>query len=121
MTLISLQWNDPPPRLLGSPQRSITQYEVTAVQRDGEGSQIALVTAEAGVVYTVSTLHSPMGFDFKTNVVINTEGQSEQSYDIGVPPLSGEITYPQFTCLHINSVYLVVLFCVTCFCFYTYT
>ena len=105
-TSISLQWNEPPPRLLGSPQRSITRYEVTTVQRDGGGSQIALVTAESGVIYTVSSLHSPMGFDFRTNVVINTEGQGEQSYDIGVPPLSGEITYPHL----IHGVYISCLF-----------
>ena len=103
-TSVSLQWNEPPPRLLGNPQRSITQYEVTTVQRNDGRSQIVFVIAEAGAVYTITSLQSPMAFDIRINVVINTEGQGEQSYDIGVVSLGGEIT-----CADISSVHIIIL------------
>ena len=88
MTSISVQWNEPPPVLIGNPHRYITQYEVTVSPRDGGNPQVALVPAEAGVVVIVTGLRLPNTFDIGIDVVIDTEGQGEQTYDIGVPVIT---------------------------------
>ena len=84
-TSVSLQWNEPPPELTGNPHRNITQYVVKVSSQDGGDPQIVFVPAEVGVVGIVTGLRLPNTFDIGTKVVINTEGQGEQTYDIGVP------------------------------------
>ena len=80
-----MQWNDSPPKLLGSPHRNITQYAATIIPQDGKKSRIVFVPAKAGVVVNVTGLQLPNTFDIRIDVVIDTEGQGEQTYDIGVP------------------------------------
>ena len=91
MTSISIQWNDPPPKLLGSPHRNMTQYAVTVSPQDGTESRIVFLPAEARV-FVIAGLHLPNTFDIETEVVIDTEGQGVQTYDIGVPMITGKYT-----------------------------
>ena len=88
MTSVSLQWNEPPPELTGNPHRNITQYVVTVSPQDGGDAKVVFVPAEAGVVGMVTGLRLPNTFDIGIEVVIDTEGQGEQTYDIGVPVIT---------------------------------
>ena len=88
LSSISLHWNESAPKLTGNPHRDITQYAVTISSRDGGDSQNVLVPAEAGVVVNVTGVRLPNIFDIGIEVVIDTEGQGEQTYDIGVPVIT---------------------------------
>ena len=85
-TLITLQWNEPPPELTGNPQRNITYYAVTISSQDGEVQESVSIPAEAAAVYTITGLQMATTYNFGINVVIDTEGQGEQTCDLGVPP-----------------------------------
>ena len=88
-TSITLQWNEIPPVLTGSPQRSITQYAVTLTPQDDEETDVVFVPAEANVVHMFTSLRPNTTYIIKTGMVIDTviKGQVEQTYDIGVPLL----------------------------------
>ena len=45
------------------------------------------VPAEADAVYIITGLQPVTTYDIQIDVVIDTEGQGEQTYDLGVPPL----------------------------------
>ena len=83
-TSITLQWNAPPPDLTGKPNRNITQYAVTISQDSGD-SQVAFVPAAIDAVYFIRDLRLHTTYDIKIDVIIDTEGQGEQTYDIGQP------------------------------------
>ena len=87
-TSITLQWNEPPPELAGNPHRNITQYAVTIIPQDGGESQVVFVRAEEDTFYNVTSLHLATIYDIKVHVVIDTERQGEQTYDIGPPVFS---------------------------------
>ena len=80
----SLQWNGVPPKLTGSPRRNITQYAVTISRRDGEAPKVVYIPAEAGTVYAVTGLQKLSTYDIEVDVVIDTEGQGKQTYDLGI-------------------------------------
>ena len=84
-TSITLQWKAPPPDLTGKPNRNITQYAVTVSPQDGGGSQVAFVPAEIDAVCIITDLRLHTTYDIKIDVIIDTEGQGEQTYDIGSP------------------------------------
>ncbi len=81
---ITLSWNDLPPSLSGDIPREITQYAVTVTPQDGGPSQTVYVPAEEGVEYTVTGLMPGTTYDIDIEVVIDTDGQGEVEYDIGV-------------------------------------
>ena len=85
---ITLRWNEPPPEVPRNPQRNITQYVVTVSPQDGGDAQVVLVPAEAGAEYIIAGLQPVTPYDINVNVVINTEGQGDKTYDIGVLPLT---------------------------------
>ena len=82
---ITLQWNEPPPDLTGNPPRNITQYAVTVSPQDGGNPHVQFVPAKAGAVCFITNLQTTMAYDIKVEVVIDTERQGEQTYDIGPP------------------------------------
>ena len=82
-TSITLQWNEPPPVLTGYPRRNITRYSVAINPQSGGDRQVVFVPAEAGVFKIISNLQNTTVYDIKVSTVINTEGQGEQTYDIG--------------------------------------
>ena len=88
-TSVTLQWNEPPPEMTGYPQRNITQYAVSISSQDGGEQEVALVPAEAGsnTVYTATDLQPATIYDIEFNVVIDTEGQGERTYDLGISSL----------------------------------
>ena len=77
--------NDPP-MLEGDPQRAITQYAVTLTPQDGGPAQIAYIPAEAGT-YPVEGLSPETMYDVLFEPVIDTEGQGEEPFDLGIAPL----------------------------------
>ncbi len=82
---ITLSWNDPPPSLSGDIPREITQYAVTVTPQDGGPSQTVYVPAEGGAEYTITGLMPGTAYDIDIEVVIDTDGQGEVEYDIGIP------------------------------------
>ena len=87
-TSISLHYNESIPLLRGNPNRNITQYLVKVSPRDGGDQQVVFVTPEVSAVVIVTGLNLLNTFDIGTEVVIDTEGQGEQTYDIGVPVIT---------------------------------
>ena len=88
-TSITLQWTEPPPELTGKPQRLITQYAIKIIQKyNGGNLQVALVPAEGDAMYVITNLQPATTYDIEVNVVIDTEGQGEQPFDLGVPFLT---------------------------------
>ena len=88
-TSITLQWNKPPPVLRGTPQRNIRQYVVTVISiQHGGDPQVVLVPAEAGAFCIITNLQITATYTVKVDVVIYTEGQGEQTYDIGPRPFN---------------------------------
>ena len=85
---ISLNWDQPPPELTGDLQRTITQYAVTVTPEDGDPLDTVVVPAEAGTVYTIDNLTPDTAYDIQISVVIDTERQGEETFDIGAPSLS---------------------------------
>ena len=85
---MTLQWNEPAPELTGNPQRNITQYVVTISSQDGGHSQVVYVPAEADAVYLIAGLQPSTTYDIEMDFVIDTEGQGEQMYDLGVSSLT---------------------------------
>ena len=94
-TSITLQWNVPPPDLTGKPNRNITRYAVTFGPQDGGGSQVAFVPPEIDAAYVLTDLRPHATYDIKVEVIIDTEGQGEQTYDIG-PPLFSVSTKSEY-------------------------
>ena len=86
-TSITLQWNELPPELTGNPQRNITQYAVTISSQDGRHQEDVFIPAEDIAVYNFRSLQPATTYNIKVNIVIDTAGQGEQTYDIGVSPL----------------------------------
>ena len=103
-TLITLQWNEPPPELTGNPQRNITYYAITISSQDGEDQQFASVPAEAAV-YNITGLQMATTYDIGINVVIDTEGQGEQTYDLGVPPFI--VTTREYSDICMNEYHVI--------------
>ena len=93
-TSISMKWNETAPELIGNPHRNITQYAVTLSPKDGGDSQHMYVPAEAGVVVNVTGLQLPNTFDIGIDVIIDTEGQGERTYDIGVTVITVNVSLP---------------------------
>ena len=87
-TSVSLTWPDPPPQLEGEPQRAIAQYAVTATPQDGGPSETFYVPAEEGAELTLSGLDPETTYDIGVSAVIDTEGQGEETFDLGFPPMS---------------------------------
>ena len=87
-TSITLQWSEPPPELTENPHRIITQYAVKVVPQGGGDPQFAVVPAEIDVVCVITGLQLSTTYDIKVDVVIDTEGQGEQTYDIGSLPFN---------------------------------
>ncbi len=80
---------DDPPELDGEPQRNITQYAVTLTPQDGGPPIIAYLPAEAGN-YTIDGLSPETMYDALVEPVIDTDGQGEEPFDIGIEPLTFE-------------------------------
>ena len=87
-TSITLQWSEPPPALTGNPHRIITQYAVKILPQVGGDPQVFFVPAEIDAVCVITGLHLSTTYDIKVDVVIDTEGQGEQTYDIGSLPFN---------------------------------
>ena len=87
---VTLGFDDPPPELTGEPPRSVTQYAVTLTPQDGSPPITVFVSAEASTNYTVLGLKPETSYDVEVGVVIDTEGQGEETYDLGVPKFSIE-------------------------------
>ena len=86
-TSITLHWNRSSPELTGNPQRNITQYAVTISSQDGIESKVLYVPAEDVAMCTLTGLHSATTYDIEIHVIIDTEGQGDQTYDLGINPL----------------------------------
>ena len=80
----SLQWNGSPPELTGNPPRNITQYAVTVSQQDSEDPQIVYVPAVTDASCVVTGLQPETKYDIQTSVVIDTDGQGEQTHELGI-------------------------------------
>ena len=85
---ITLNWDGPPPELTGDPQRAITQYAVTLTPQNGGEPITTFSPAEAGSEATFTGLEPETTYDIQINAVIDTEGQGEETFDIGVPLFS---------------------------------
>ena len=72
----------------GDIPREITQYSITATPQDGGPSVTFYVLAEEGASITVSDLDPETAYDIKVSAVIDTEGQGEETFDLGLPSLS---------------------------------
>ena len=83
-----VQWNGCPPELTGNPQRNITQYAVTISSQDGGHQEVVFIPAEDVAVYDFEGLQPATTYNFEINVVIYTAEQGEQTYNLGVPPLT---------------------------------
>ena len=81
---ITLQWNEPPPAIPGNPPRYVSQYAVTYSPHDGGNSHVVLVPAETGAEYNITGLLPETLYDIGVDAVINTNGQGEHTYDLGV-------------------------------------
>ena len=86
-TSIMLQWNGSQPMLIGNPQRNITYYAIEIGSQDGGNQQVVFVPTEDTDVYTITGLQPAITYDIDVYVVIDTEGQGEQTYDLGIPPI----------------------------------
>ena len=85
---ITLNWDEPPPELTSELPRNITQFAVTLTPRDG-GDPITVYTpAEAGTSLDVPGLTPETEYDIEVMAVIDTEGQGEETYDLGIPILT---------------------------------
>ena len=89
---IALQWNETIPVLAGNPHRNITSYEVTVTNQNDGTKQAVFVSAAPGMVYNITGLQRGSTYDIEINVVIDTEGQGEQTYDIGIRPITVNTT-----------------------------
>ena len=91
---ITVNWDEPPPELAGDLKRNITQYAITLTPQDGGPPQTFSVPAEAGTEYELTGLMPETTYELQINAVINTDGQGEEIYDIGIPQINvdtGEI------------------------------
>ena len=95
---ITLNWPDTaPPELQGDIPRNITQYAVTLTPQDGGPPITILVPAEPGASLEVTGLTPETAYDVDVMAVIDTEGQGEQTYNLGIPSIlieTGENTRP---------------------------
>lgn len=64
----------------------ITQYAVNVLTQDGLEPQVAFVSATSDAVCVITGLQVSTTYEIKVDVVIDTEGQGEQMYDIGSIP-----------------------------------
>ena len=88
---------------MGKPHRTITHYIVTVVPRDGGDSQAAFVLAEAGIVYNITGLNQTT-YDVKVEqVIIDTEGQGEQIYDLGSPMVTVTTTQSEYVRMYVKN------------------
>ncbi|XP_072031301.1 uncharacterized protein [Amphiura filiformis] len=87
-TKFTLSWNERPPELSGDIQRQITKYAVTVTPQNGGPSQTIYVPAEEGSEYTITGLVPGTTYEVGIDAVINTNGQRELIYDIGIIPRS---------------------------------
>ena len=87
-TSITLQWNGSLPEMTGSPQRNIRQYVVTISSQDGGDRQVVLIPPETLGVHTITGLQSTTTYYVVINVIIDTDGQGERTYDLGIPSLT---------------------------------
>ena len=87
---VILNWDEPPPELTGDLPRAITQYAVTLTPRDGGSPISTFAPAEAGTSLRVTGLKPETEYDVEVMAVIDTEGQGEETYDLGIPILTIE-------------------------------
>ena len=76
--------------MAGELRRNITQYEVTLIPQDGGDPITVYAPAEAGTAIEVSGLTPETQYDIQIRAVIETEGQGEESYDLGIPRMTIE-------------------------------
>ncbi len=87
----TLNWpEEDPPELMSDPPRTINEYAVTVTPEDGGPSQTFYVPAESNATLEVTGLDPETEYDVDIGAVIDTEGQGENVYDLGVPPLNVE-------------------------------
>ena len=91
---MTLNWDEPPPVLSGDLPRNITQYAVTLTPRDGGPPMTTFAPAEAGTSLEVTGLKPETEYDIEVMTVINTEGQGEETYDLGSSVLTIETSKP---------------------------
>lgn len=87
---ITVNWDEPPPELAGDLTRNITQYAITLTPQDGGPPQTFTVPAEAGTEYELTGLMPETMYEIQIDAVINTDGQGEEVYDIGIPQINIE-------------------------------
>ena len=92
---VTLNWDEPPPELAGDLVRNITQYAITLTPQDGGDPITVFAPAEAGSSLEVTGLKPETAYDIEVMAVINTDGQGEETYDLGIPILTIE-TSKQF-------------------------
>ena len=76
--------------MTGELRRNITQYEITLTPQDGGDLITVYAPTEAGTSIEVPGLTPETEYDIQVKVVIETEGQGEESYDLGIPPMTIE-------------------------------
>ena len=87
---VTLNWDEPPPKLAGELLRNITQYAVTLTPQDGGDPITVFAPAEAGSSLEITELTPETAYDIEVMAVINTDGQGEETYDLGIPTLNIE-------------------------------
>ena len=87
---VTFSLDEPLPLLTGAPQREITQFAVTFTPQDGGPPVTMYFPAEEGTPFTADGLSPETAYDVEVGVVIDTEGQGEETYDLGIPPLTIE-------------------------------
>ena len=73
----------------------ISHYVVTVIPRDGRDSQVVFIPAEGGIVYNITGLRQTT-YDIKVEHIIDTEGQGELTYDLGLPLLTVTTTSSEY-------------------------
>ena len=85
---VTFSLDEPLPVLSGTPQREITQFAVTFTPQDGGPPVTMYFPAEDGTSFTADGLSPETAYDVEVGVVIDTEGQGEETYDLGIPALT---------------------------------
>ena len=85
---ITLNWDEPPPGLTSEPPRNITHFAVTLTPRDGGDAITVYAPAEAGTSLDITGLTPETEYHIEVMVVIDTEGQGEETYDLRIPILT---------------------------------
>ena len=74
----------------GDIPRNITQYAVTLTPQDGGLPITVFVPAEPGASIEVTGLTPETAYDVDVMAVIDTEGQGEVTYNLGIPTITIE-------------------------------